>query len=192
MATYDYPIFELEASFPGSTGTKTGRFEFKKATVVERIRTGLLVDNGFDDLLGGLSQFVDGMSGRQGISLDSGGGQHVYEIDLQSLGAVDGQWGYTDDRDTLGIATATGGDRIQKMQVLNNYLRYGTPDSENPATLIYGEYGPDGQFGEGISVVPESPEVTAARDESSVYDVSITLIDTLDLSDAISSTVQPE
>ncbi|WP_135302637.1 hypothetical protein [Haloarcula amylovorans] len=184
--TQSYPIIEITTHFGGSLGEKTGRFEFRKASVNEQIRTGLLAENSFSQALGALNEFfTDGTANRIGISADVGGGQHLFEINLESLGADDGQWGYTDDTGTLNEATATGGNREQKAQVFLNYLRKGSPDSLHPATLIYGEYSPSGIMSEdSLPVYFEDPEMNVSRDQSSVFEGSLTAIETLDVSEA--------
>lgn len=192
MATQDYPILEMTASFP-NLGTKTGEFHFKKASTTEGVRTGYLVESGFDNLLGAISRLRGGdQAGRKGVSIDTGGGQHYIEIDLRSLSAEDGQWGYTDDASVIDNATATGGDRFQKQNVLNNYLRYGTFDSANPAHLIYGEYAPGGvMVDDFLNVMVEEPNVGIPREEASTFRGTLTLIDTHALDKQTTSVDQP-
>jgi len=180
-------VLFVDANFGGSLGQKTGRFTFPKGTIEMGVRTGPLVENGFSSLINTLLELVaDGESGRRGISVDAGGGQHFLEIDLEGIGEADGQWGYTDDPDTLNEATATGGDRVQKAQVLTNYLRKGAPDSFTPARVRYGEFSPDGVMPEDeLNVYVEDPNTLIDRETSSIYSSSMTLIETVDLTDPI-------
>lgn len=145
------------------------------------VRTGPLVDNAFSSVIGLLSEYLDIPGGRKGVTVDIGGGQHIWEIDLVSLGAPDGQWGYTDDTTVVDEATATGADRRVKQNVLMNYIVTASIDSFTPARLYYGEYAPNGEIAEHASVYFEDPNVLCDRDEASTFDASMTLVETLSL-----------
>jgi len=192
MPTQPHPILEIDADFGGTLGQQTGRFEFRKATVEETVRTGYLVDSALSDVIGLLSEYLPGDDGaRKGITVDAGGGQHVFEVDLTSLGAEDGQWGYSNDPADLDQATATGGDRVQKMHVLMRYLTVGNVDSFTPARLIYGEYSPDGFMPQDhLPVFLEDPNLLADRSEATVFDGSITFVETADLDQVLSGSQQ--
>lgn len=182
MATQDYPIFEVDADIPG-VGASTGIFELKKATVRPRIRTGLLVKDRFSDVLAYFGDLAgDDGGGRRGVNVDAGGGQHAIEVDVEIRSGDDGQWGYSSDTNTLDAGTASGGDRIQKAQVFNNYLVHSSPDSFAPATLRYGEYAPGGENEQGaLDVIVEDPEFTIPRDKSTTAQFSATFISTVDI-----------
>lgn len=182
MATQDYPIFEITATFP-SVGQRTGRFEFKKATIEAGIETGYLVDDGFSDIAGILADLAGSEDGsRRGITVDTGGGRHVNEVDFTLRTGDDGQWGYSADTNTLDEATASGGDRLQKIQVFNRYLMFASPDSFTPATLELGEYAPGGVMPtSGLDVYLEGPSFTRPRDESTTASGNIRFISTIDL-----------
>lgn len=184
MATQDYPIIEIDADFGGSIGEVTGRFELRKANVEEVTRTGKLVDNAFSQVLSLLSEYLPiDLDGRKGITIDAGGGQHTFEIDFEGLSDPDGQWGYTADTSVLDQASATGGDRIQKMQVFQRYIGVAKVHSLSPARLIYGEYAPNGFMPrDHVDVYFEDPNLLADRSEASTYDGSMTLVETIDFS----------
>jgi len=180
MAAQDYPIFEIDATFP-RVGQKTGVFEFKKATVEPQIRTGYLVENRLSDALGALGGLTD-EGGRKGITVDTGGGQHVNEVRFETLSEQDGQWGY-DSGTTLDEATASDGDRIQKAQIFNHYLIRASPDSFTPARLKYGEWAPGGVMPrDHLDVYLEEPSFTIDREKSSRINGSIRFVSTVDLS----------
>ncbi|GAB6863216.1 hypothetical protein ACFR97_10280 [Haloplanus litoreus] len=192
MPTQPHPILEIDADFGGSLGQQTGRFEFRKATVEETVRTGYLVDSALSDVIGLLSEYLPTDDGaRKGITIDAGGGQHVFEVDITSLGAEDGQWGYSNDETVLDQATATGGDRVQKMHVLMRYLTIGSVDSFTPARLIYGEYAPGGVMPQDhLPVFLEDPNILADRETATSFDGSITFVETTALDQTLSGTQQ--
>lgn len=182
MATQSYPIFKITATLP-TVGQQTGVFEMKKATATETIRTGFLVENRFADVFASLGDIVnDDQGGRRGINVDAGGGQHVIEVDAEIRSGDDGQWGYSSNTNTLDEGTASGGDRTQKAQVLQNYLLYASPDSITPATLEYGERAPGGEM-PTLDVYVEDPSIRIPRDQSTTAAFSARFISTIDLSD---------
>lgn len=184
MAAQGYPIIEIDADFGGTIGQVTGRFEIKKATVSENTRTGYLVDSAFSQVIGLLAEYlpVDDTA-RKGITIDVGGGQHIFEIEFEGLGEEDGQWGYSADTAVLDQATATGGDRVQKVQVLQRYINVAEVHSLSPARLIYGEWAPGGIMPrDHVPVYFEDPGLVSSREEAATFDGSTTLVETLDLS----------
>lgn len=186
MTAQPYPILEIDATFP-DLGEKTGVFEFRKSTVEEGVRTGPIVAGAFSELLSVLSQITGDGAGRQGITIDPGGGQSFTEIDMESIGDDDGQWGYSNDAGVLDQATATGGDRVQKVQIFKNYLRYGSPDSLTPGRLKYGEWAPNGVMPDDyLDVYVEDPNALLDREQSSVLTGGLTLIETTDLTEVVS------
>jgi len=194
VTAQNYPILEIDATIGRSIGQVTGTFELRKSSVETGVRTGPLVENQFATLITQLGNIFDGgEAGRRGITLDGGGGQHYYELDLEGIGEDDGQWGYSNDADVLDEATATGGDRVQKVQVLMNYLRKGQPNSFTPARLKYGEYAPSGVMPEDhLDVYIEDPNAVVDRGEASVFTSSLTLIETVDLGEAITETARTD
>lgn len=190
MAAQDYPILEIDAEFV-SQGNVTGVFEMRKATVEETTRTGYLVSSG-SQIIGALSEiFADGEPTRKNFSVDFGGGQHAFEIDFVSLGADDGQWGRTNDTSVIDEPSATGGDRIQKSNILHNYIRHANSDSFTPARLKYGEWAPNGVMpADYLSVAIEDPNALSDRETSSVIDGSLTLVETVDLQQTLTGVKQ--
>ncbi|WP_336358986.1 hypothetical protein [Haloarcula sp. CGMCC 1.6347] len=186
MPAQPYPILEIDATIEGTQ--RTGRFEMRKASVDEAIRTGPLVDNGFSQVLSAISQVVDDVQ-LDGITVNNGAGERIWDIELEINTGPDGQWGYTDDDSVLNAASATGGDRQQKTEVLLNYLEKGQPDSMTPARLIYGGYAPGGIFkADHANVYIEDPGGEVRRDESTIVPGSLTCVRTQDLSQPVSAT----
>ncbi|GAA3882683.1 hypothetical protein [Haloarcula argentinensis] len=187
MTSQPYPIIEITGYVDGTY--RTGRFHLKKASVSEEIRTGQLVTNGFSQALSAISRVVDDVQ-LDGISIGNGAGQRVWQIDAELNGVEDGQWGYSDDPSVLDAGSATGGDRIQKGEVLLNYLESGT-DSLTPARLIYGGFSPGGIMpDDSVSVYIEDPSVDIRRSDSSTAPVSLTCVRTMDLNNPVSATEQ--
>jgi hypothetical protein len=186
LAAQEHPILEIDANFP-TVGEVTGVFEFRKSTVQEGIRTEQFLNNNFDQALSIITEHFNevsasNMPARRGLYEDLGGGQHYFEIDLVSLGKFDGQWGYDADTSVADEATASGGDRIQKVQVFNNYLMHSTPDSRTPARLRFGGYAPGGIMNrDHVPVLIENPQLTTNRDESSTFTESLVCIDVFDV-----------
>jgi hypothetical protein len=191
MPAQEYPILEIDATFP-QEGQQTGVFEFRKADVVEKIRTGPLVENGFSQVLGAISEVVEGVE-LDGISVNNGAGQRVWEIDIEGQFSTetetDGQWGASDDPTELSHVTATGGDRVQKAQVLLNFIETASTDSFSPARLIYGGFAPGGIMpSDHVDVYIEDPLARITRSDSSTFPSELTLVRTTDLSDPVSAT----
>jgi len=186
-----YPILTLSADLGGSVGQQTGVFEMRKATVSERVRTGPLVDNGLSQAISAITRALDVDSlPSAGITINNNAGQHVWDIDAELIGADgDGQWGSSSDPADLNAGTATGGDRTQKAQVFLRYLEKASTDSFAPAELQYGEYAPSGFMPEdSVSVFIEDPENAVDRGSSSTTDISLTAVQTPDLSGALTGT----
>lgn len=180
MTVQPYPIIEIDASFK-QLGEKTCEFHFVKSDVNEGIRTGPLTEGALSNLLGALRELNDG-STRKGISLSSGGGVHYVDISFESLGEQDGQWGYSDDPNTLDAATATGGDREQKANVWNNTLRHSSPDSLQPARLKWGEWAPNGVMPQDhLSVYLEDPEMRVPKSGSTSFEGDLMCLETADV-----------
>ncbi|EMA19005.1 hypothetical protein [Haloarcula argentinensis] len=187
MTAQSYPIIEITGYVDGTY--RTGKFHLPKSTVEEIIRTGQLVSNGFSQALSAISRVVDDVQ-LDGISIDNGAGQRVWQIDAELNCVEDGQWGYSDDASVLDPGSATGGDRIQKAEVLLNYLETGT-DSLTPAKLIYGGYSPGGFMPQdGVDVYIEDPSVDIRQSDSSTAPLSLTCVRTQDLSQPMSGTEQ--
>lgn len=135
-----------------------------------------------------LDYIGDGESGagqgiRQELSFDAGGGIHAITVDFSGATATPHQWGDTGDGGTP--TDATGEDIHAQMAVLDKYLNSATIDSDNPAILEVGEYSAAGRYG-ALNVVPENPNMTFnAGEQSSVFDGSITWVETVDLSDPL-------
>jgi len=195
----------ITADFGGSTGQKTGVFEFGEngprgdkgggASIEDTIRTGFLVENAGQSVLNAYKQAVDNAAPfRRGVHVDFGGGQHVLEVDFatpQNGKKSDGstfQWGSSSDpADGPNEHTATGGSAQQQMAVLINYLRQGRIDSTTPATFETGPYSSEGILGP-LDVVVESPSMTITNDKPGWADGTLTLVETVDLQAVVDKT----
>ncbi|USZ75669.1 hypothetical protein NGM07_00075 [Halorussus vallis] len=162
--------------------------------VEESIRTGYLIDSAGDNLYAFFVGLLDdGASKRKGISLDQGGGQHVFEIDFMGWTGETGQWGSSPDpAKGPNKRTATGADRITRMNVFMNYLRVGQTDSITPARFEYGQYTPNGFLDDHLDVAVESPNMVPPKDESSIFDGSLTVVEIADLNDVFDGMQQTE
>jgi len=185
MTSQSYPIIEIDATFP-STGSVTGEIHMKKAAVNERVEINRLVDDAFDQATGGLASAGEGPA-RQSVAVDLGGGNHILEIDMTGVSAEDGQWGAesTSNESQVTEASASTGDRIQKQNVWNNYIRHSTPDSRHPARLIYGGWSPGGIMPRNsLPVTFLNAEINVPRDDASTFTGSIVMAEVIDLSGA--------
>lgn len=188
---YQHPILEIDADF--GSGPVTGVFEFFAAEensfqVEESIRTGPIVSGAGNQALSILQGILnDGESKRKGITLDFGGGQHIFEISAQTWPNMqrpdggDAQWGASSDPSVLDATSATGADPYQQQQVFMNYLRVSQTDSLSPARLKFGEYHPDGILDDELEVVIEDPTAVINSDSPTTMDFSLTLVETLNL-----------
>lgn len=166
--------------------TVDGTFVFSSQVRVEtevRTQEFFQSDGATAHALSSLIDFVsegDGGEGiRQEVSLDFGGGINAWTLDYQGATASSDRWG---DSGNGGTQTdATGEDIHAQMCVLDKYLNSTTIDSDNPAVLEVAEYSEAGRY-DPISVVPENPNaVFDSQEQSSVFDGSITLVETADL-----------
>lgn len=203
--TLQYPVLELDADFGGSIGKVTGTFEMYGDTkVTENLRTGFLIGGRGSSVNGIIEGYRnDGDPTRKGVHLDLGGGQHTFEVEFLGWeGATkddgaDVQWGYSSDPTVTDEATATGADPTTQVNVLMNYLRVGTYDSRAPGRLYWGEYT-DGTYdssaglvGGPLEVAVESPSLTRKAGETTKYDGSLTLVETLTVGDVLDADKKP-
>lgn len=132
-------------------------------------------------------QEIDGDGLRQELSLDIGGGIHAIKIDFTGYTGSTHRWGNTGDGGTP--ADATGEDVHAQMAVFDRYLQTATIDSANPAILEVGEYSSDSETRYGpLEVVPENPNVVFnSPKESSIYDGSVTWVETVNLDQVLDS-----
>ncbi len=133
---------------------------------------------------------VDGDGIRQELSFDIGGGIHAITLDFRGYTGSPHQWG---DSGTGGTATdATGEDLHAQMAVFDRYLNAARIDSTNPAILEVGEYSTEGRYGP-LQVVPENPNMMFdSTEQSSLYDGSVTWVETVDLQQTIDGSKQTE
>lgn len=204
MTELGYAAFEIEAPVASDGSLKTGRFEVVGAaegrySLTESIRTGYLIDSGFDNVVSIYNQLTENDAPlRQGVHLDLGGGEHAVELEFENPGestTPDGtvaQWGSSvDTADGPNPHTATGAAKEQQMAVLMNYLRKGRTDSFTPATLQFGEIHPGGFLEDSLDVAIEQPNTTLTNDSPSRFDVAITFVATSDIKQTLAGKQRP-
>jgi len=127
---------------------------------------------------------------RKELSFDVGGGIHAITIDFTNFTGSDYQWG---DTGAGGTTTdATGEDVHAQMSVLDRYLNAARIDSTNPAILEVTEFSTEGRYSP-LKVVPENPNmVFNSTEQSSIFDSSITWVETMDLNQAIDGAKRTE
>ncbi|MEE6210859.1 hypothetical protein U3A55_11940 [Salarchaeum sp. III] len=168
----------------------TGVFEFSKDIQVEiETRTEKFFESGgetaviVDWLASQTGIDLPGTGFRQSLNFDFGAGVHAITLDYRAMSDAGDRWGDSGEGGTRG--DASGEDLHARMAVLDRYLQTATLDSQNPATLSVSEYSSEGRYGP-LDVVPESPNmVFDGENESSVFDGSITFIETLSLEQVI-------
>lgn len=176
MSALNRATLTLEADPDNDGSTETGVFEMAgELTVTPGVRTGFLVNGQGAQVNSIISQLVndgalDDSNKRRGFYVDLGGGQHTVEIEFlgwkgsQDAAGNDLQWG-DDPQPGRSQTSATGQDPITQIDVLTRYLTTGTFDSQNPATLEYGEFSSQGLY-DPLEVVIEGPQATReARDD---------------------------
>ncbi|QLG47890.1 hypothetical protein [Natrinema halophilum] len=127
---------------------------------------------------------------RQELSWDIGGGIHAVTLDFKGYTGSSHRWGDTGNGGTP--TDATGEDLHAQMAVLDRYLNTATIDSTNPAILEVGEYSSPGRYGP-LQVVPENPNMMFdSTEQSSVFDGSITWVETVTLNQSIDGGKQTE
>jgi hypothetical protein len=127
---------------------------------------------------------------RQELSKDIGGGLHTVELDFTGIDQHDNQWGDTGNGGTK--TDATGEDVHAQMCVLDHYIQRTTIDSENPAILEIAEYSQEGRYAP-LKVVPRNPNaVFDSAESASVWDGSITWVETVDLRQPLDTENQEE
>ncbi|NHN40536.1 hypothetical protein G9C85_02640 [Halorubellus sp. JP-L1] len=140
------------------------------------------------DYLEGDDDVSLGESNRQQLSLDKGLGLHTVTLDFQGYTGSPHQWGDTGNGGTTTDATSE--DIHAQVSVLDRYLMKTEIDSGNPATLEIAEYSEPGRY-EPLSVVVRDPNFTFdSVEESSVWDGSMTFVETLDIESYTSGTPQ--
>jgi len=126
---------------------------------------------------------------RQELSFDIGGGIHAITLDFRGYTGSPYQWGDTGNGGTP--TDATGEDLHAQMAVLDRYLQ-SRIDSTTPAILEVGEYSSEGRYSP-LQVVPENPNmVFDSTEQSSVYEGSITWVETVDLEQTIDGSKRTE
>lgn len=178
----------MSADVDGDGVTEDGVFNLSAGIEISPgIQTGDLIGQ-TGSQAGAIMDYVAGDDqGRAGFNLDIGGGFATYRISFKSFEGYSGQWG---DGSSDPQADASGEDVWRQMSVWQRYLDRGTYDSENAATLEWGDYSQSGVY-EPIAVTIQEPSATfAAEEQTSVYGGDITLIATRALAQAAVSQAQ--
>jgi len=189
--TQSYPILVIEGDVDDDGNDETGIFEMPDAEVTATSLVEFLAQfGGGGGPVGALTAQV-GQKGSQ-IAIDGGSGPRTFEMQFEGwTDSDDYQFG---DSASAGVSetSATGGDRISQVSVLNEYLNKIDIGSNNPATLYWGEYsdsslGPaDGGVYDPVDVaIPESSLTVPIADEASTYQGSMTCVAVDDLSNII-------
>lgn len=127
---------------------------------------------------------------RQELSFDAGAGIHAITLDFSGYTGSTHRWGATGDGGSQ--IDATGEDLHAQMAVFDRFLNAARIDSTNPAILEVGEYSESGRYAP-LRVVPENPQVRFdSTEESSVYEGSVTWVETVDIQRVIDGRKQTE
>ena len=136
------------------------------------VRTGYILDGSgstwtaiASSILGEDNPFGD-FGFRQGIYLDLGGGEHMFEMEAEGFAGSD-----------LAFGGVAGEDVLTQASVLDNAIAETQIDSFSPATIEFGEYSATGRFAP-LSVVIESPRSTVDYQNSpSTFDVNMIFLE---------------
>lgn len=173
----------MDADVDGDGDLETGVFDLEDSIRLgPAIRTGDLIGNQFGAQAGAIvDYFTEGEEGRAGFNLDIGGGAEIAEIEFNSFEGSTGRWG---DGSSNAAADAEGEEVWRQISVFYQYFRTGTFDSENAATLEWGEFSASGVY-EPFSVTFENPGMNFdAAEETSVFSNGITCISTRSIEQA--------
>lgn len=182
MTTLNKAVLEITADPDNDGSEETGTFEMVgNATVGEEVQVDYQLGGAGDTVNSIVQEYLfDKQHRRRGVFLDLGAGSHIFEIDFNGWeGAVDQdgnplKWG--DGSGSLP-ADATGEDPLTQMQIFNQYLRTGTTDSLNPATLKIGQYHPDGALDDKLDVAVQGPKHVHAAEDYSTFDGTVTCVE---------------
>lgn len=175
----------LKADADNDNSTETGVFDLSRGiTISPQIRTGKLIGERGGVFASALN-FATGAGdeGRGGFTLDAGAGAHVVVISFNSFEGSTGRWG---DGSASDETDAEGEGVWRQISVLQRYLDVGTFDSQNPATLEYGEFSSSGVYSP-LEVSPEEPGLTFdATEQTSVFAGDLTFVSTRAISEYVS------
>ncbi|QRY21739.1 hypothetical protein JT689_01655 (plasmid) [Halobacterium sp. GSL-19] len=170
----------------------TGIFEMYSTNIQPSLRTGYVVGgrgrgSTVNAVLGQITN--DGEdSKRKGVYLDAGGGSLIWSIGFRQWSESTGpdgdplQWGDDPDPSVHTKTSASGDARaLSKLECLVYWLAQSTIDSENPATLEYGQHYPDGVYS-AKDVVFEEPQIRNVADDGTWISGDLTLVSAANLS----------
>lgn len=181
--TQTYPILTITGDPDGDDVEETGTFEMESADVTPGVRTGALYQSG-DGFLQTARAIAFGQR-RDQVKLDTGQGATTFQIEFRGWDGenADYQWGDSAAA-SLTATSATGQNPFEQISILLRYLNEVNIDSENPATLEWGEFSTGGVY-DPVTVAPEDPTFPTRRDEPNTFDGTLTLVSTADLSEQI-------
>lgn len=173
-----------------SSGTETGVFDFTgNLEITPGIRTGYLIGGRGSTINAIIQSYLGNQANkRRGIFLDLGGGAQTVEIKFRGWDGSGDVWG---DTSAGAEADATNEGPLSQMAVLIKYLNVAEIDSRNPATLEYGEWSSGGRY-EPLDVVVEGPNLTAAAEDGSWFDGTMTFVSAADVTSTLSGQQQDE
>ncbi|WP_338417006.1 hypothetical protein [Halobacterium salinarum] len=167
----------------------TAKFATYYTTLAPSIRTGYVVGgrgSTVNAVLGNLAG--DGNnSKRKGIYLDAGGGTMTYELNWRTWEGARNpddqplQWGDNPDPSVHTQTSATGATALDQLECLLYWLEQTTVDSENTATLEYGQHHSNGLY-DPVDVVFEEPTIRDVAEDGSWVSGSLTLVSAANLS----------
>lgn len=198
--TQSYPILEISGDFFNDGTTETAIFEMPSATVSPGQLTAFLARlGGGGGVTGAVLAQVTGQSGQ--IAIDGGAGPRVWELEWSGWTDSDGyQWG-TDSSPGLSETSATGQDRISQAEVFNEFTSRVTIGSNNPAKLYYGEHSSSGSghpsaassgVYDPVDVMIQEPSLPVPKEESSIYEASLTCVSVVDVTGIVDGSKRTE
>jgi hypothetical protein len=172
-------VFEVTGNIRYAYEVRTQQF-FQAEGTISAISSSVI-----DFIEGKTDEDIDTGSLRQQLTLDIGGGVFAVELQFQGWEGSNLQWGDGSDDEQLD---ASGDPAQDQMGVLSRYLTTTTMDSRNTVTLDVGVYG---DRYPSLEVIPETPRAEFnSEDETSVFNGSITWIETTSLEKALDSATQ--
>ena len=199
-AILDFPSYDVD----GDGNDEQGKFVLAgNLEISPEWRTGFLIGGRGSSINNVLQTAATGEGERgQGYYLDLGEGAHTIEINFRGWEGSqvpdtydsngkpatykDAQWGDTGDSSTKTKTDMTGESALSQINCLEYYLSNVPVDSNNLATLAYGEYSSSGVY-DPVDVVIEGPSMTKAAEDGSWFDGSMTLIEAAAFDDILSA-----
>jgi hypothetical protein len=171
---------QVSADADGDGQLEDAVFEMHDIEVTHSVRTGFLVGGRGSTVNNAIANLTSAGESNSKQFFLKGSGVRTVELSFRNWKGATGQWGNTGDSSKLTQTDATGADAISQLDVFFRYLTTGSIDSNNPATLSYGEYSDTGLYSP-LEVVIESPNLTRSAEDGNWIDGSLTLIEAADI-----------